>query len=186
MSFEAATDTALKVGARWDASVASLAEQKAAKSARPTKGELSRLRFDIIDRIIAGREQLSIAAASEDFCTVGAPARPFWFRSVATADPIRIETARDAVIALEALNLNSWSPGNLRPTGRSFRGWLISPLHAMARMCRWSISNYLLATPSSVAMFIHDVAALSRISCRAVEPEAQNRLRLSRMKVTGP
>ena len=65
-------------------------------------------------------------------------------------------------------------------------GWLMSPLHPMARTCRWSISNYLMATPSSAAMFIHHVASISRAPVVAVEPEVQNRLRLSRMKVTGP
>jgi hypothetical protein len=187
IAFDAAVSTALKIGARWDSAVECIAQERAAKSASSSATEVRRQRFGIIDRVIQGREPVSFTVATEDLCRAEAPARPFWFSPVAAEEPIRIETARDAAIALESLNLNSWMPGKVRVAGDSFRGWLISPLHGMAKMCRWSVSNYLLATPSSVSRFIHDVASGSSAPIVAAnEPEVQNRFRLSRIKVTGP
>ena len=186
IAFDAAVDTALKIGARWDSAVESVVEQRE-KSASPSPNEVRRQRFGIVDHVLRGREQVSITVAREDLCHAEAPARPFWFSAVAAEEPIRIETARDAAMALESLNLNSWMPGKVRVAADSFRGWLISPLHGMAKMCRWSVSNYLLATPSSVSRFIHDVASGSSAPIVAPnEPEVQNRFRLSRIKVTGP
>ena len=67
------------------------------------------------------------------------------------------------------------------------KGWLVSPQHPMASVCRWSVYNYLLATPDSSLMFLDHIAALG---CRAPlagpKPEEfKERLRLSRIKVTG-
>lgn len=184
--FDTALDSALKVGARWDAAVEHLAQEQAEKSTPASPSEVNWYRFEIVERIMEGRQPLSLAVAKEDLFKAKAPARPFWFAPTAADDPIRIETARDVAMALDSLNLNSWLPGRIRLASNSFRGWLISPLHAMARKCRWSVSNYLLSTPSAVTMFIHNVAALSRAPIMAIEPDVQNRLRLSRMKVTGP
>jgi hypothetical protein len=57
----------------------------------------------------------------------------------------------------------------------------------MARICRWSISNYLLATPASVTRFLDHIAPLGRQPMLELPAEPlQNRFRLSRIKVTGP
>ena len=57
----------------------------------------------------------------------------------------------------------------------------------LARLCRWSVSNYLLANPASVNLFMDHIAPLGRAPVLLLAPDApQNRFRLSRMKVTGP
>jgi hypothetical protein len=170
ISFDTAVDTALAIGSRWDSVVTGLAEQ----------------RFIVMERLLDGRRRVSAGVAGEDLCNADAPARPFWFSPTASEEPIRIETARDVAMALESLNLNSWAPGKPGVAADSLRGWLVSPLQALAKMCRWSVSNYLLPTPAAVAMFIRNVAAPSREPILAIEPEVQNRFRLSRIKVTGP
>jgi hypothetical protein len=101
-----------------------------------------------------------------------------------------ITTAQEAASALETLNLASWSaqPGDQPATNNEepVRGWLVSPLHPMSKLCRWSVSNYLLSTPTSVTLFLDHIAALGRKPLEAPADPVQNRLRLSRMKVTGP
>ena len=134
VSFEDAMVSALRVGARWDAAIQSMAEGQATKSVASAT-EIGRRRFEIIDRVMEGSEELSLAATAKDLCRADAPSRPFWFSATAADEPVRIETARDAALALEALNLNSWLPGQVRTTDNSFRGWLVSPLHAMAKVC---------------------------------------------------
>jgi len=187
LDFNAAVDSALKVGARWDKAVRCFAQGRAALSSRgTTETEIGWQHFEMIQRIIEGSDDLSLAVAREDLPTVSSPSRPFWFSASSQADPVLIETSRDAVLALESLNLTSWSAGEIRTNGRASRGWLISPLHPLAPSCRWSVSNYLLATPASVLMFMNHIAALSREPVIAIDPDVQNRLRLSRMKVTGP
>ena len=55
------------------------------------------------------------------------------------------------------------------------------------RSCKWSVSNYLLATPSSATLFLDHIATIGREPVVRLPAETvQNRLRLSRMKVTGP
>ena len=74
-----------------------------------------------------------------------------------------ITTAKKLQNALEMLNLASWAyatPKVAASRRNSIRGWLISPLHPMARLCRWSVSNYLLATPASVTLFLEQIVAL--------------------------
>ena len=176
LSFDAAVDLGLRIGARWDASIAAQISDRAR-------------RFDLINRIMDGHASVSLPITKEDLCEAEAPSRPFWFSAGPSDKPIRIETSRDVRMALESLNLKSWSASTKTQSAggnHCFRGWLVSPLHPMARTCRWSVSNYLMATPSAVSLFIFEVAALSRTPMVAVEPEVQNRLRLSRMKVTGP
>ena len=88
------------------------------------------------------------------------------------------------------MNLNSWAYASAKAgktADEPIRGWLISALHPMARLCRWSVSNYLLATPGSVTLFLDHIATLGRTPVLQLPAEPiQNRLRLSRMKVTGP
>jgi hypothetical protein len=56
----------------------------------------------------------------------------------------------------------------------------------MAAICRWSVYNYLLATPETAVLFLDHIAALGRRPLAAPRPEAfQERLRLSRMKIVG-
>ena len=187
LTFDAAVDSVLKVGARWDRAIQGLAEERAAQSGRgTTETEIGWRRFEMVQRIIDGIEHLSLAVARADLPGACKPSRPFWFCASADEDPFLIETARDVRLALEALNLLSWSRDAIRPADRSVQGWLISPLHPLAGSCRWTVSNYLLATPDSVLMFMNHIAAMSRAPLMVIDPEVQNRLRLSRMKVTGP
>ncbi len=181
LSFNDASDSVLKVGARWDNAVGCLVQEKSG-----TEQELGWRRFGLMQRVIYGEETLSYAVAREDLPKTTEPSRPFWFSAFAGQDPVFIETARDAMLALESLNLMSWSSDEVRPVEHSVRGWLISPLHRLARSCRWSLSNYLLATPGSVSMFMNHIAGIGRAPVMLVSPEVQNRLRLSRIKVTGP
>ena len=104
-------------------------------------------------------------------------------------DFVTINREQDAMNALETLNLNSWSfaAPKVSREDEPVRGWLVSPLHPMARTCRWSVSNYLLATPACVTLFLEQIAALGRERMLQLPVENfQNRFRLSRMKVTGP
>lgn len=175
MTFDSALEVALKVGRRWD----SILEVQV-----PDRGQ----RFDLVNRMTEGAGPISLSISNKDLCLVVPPSRPFWFSAVANQEPVRITTAQDVEMALESLDLKSWAPGKVRVAGdaQSFRGWLVSPLHPMAKTCRWSTSNYLLATPSAVSKFLQGVAVMSRAPIVEMEPEIQNRFRLSRMKVTGP
>jgi len=187
LSFDSAVDSAIRVGARWDKAIQSIAEERAAKSGRgKVEQEIGWQRFELIQRVIDRTEKVSLAVAREDLPKVEAPARPFWFSAGNGEDAVLIETPRDAALALEALNLTSWASDPSQVADHMVRGWMISPLHPMAKSCRWSVSNYLLSTPSSVLMFMNHIAAISRKPIMAIEPDVQNRLRLSRMKVTGP
>src|SRR5207247_8171828 len=129
---------------------------------------------------------ISLAASPNDLPKVEAPCQPFWFSASGDEEPVLVETARDAALALETVNFTSWCSRQLRLPGHFLRGFLNTPLHPWARQCRWSLSNYLLATPSTVAMFMQHIAVIGRAPVMLVEPDAQKRLRLSRMKVTGP
>ena len=185
LEFDAAVTTATQIGNRWDQSIRSLAEERA--NSDKTETEIGWQQFDLIQRIMDGQEQVSLSVSRKDLPKVEAPSSPFWFAPTSDEEPVLIETSRDAALALESLNLSSWKSGEVRSADHSTRGWLISPLHPQARVCRWSVSNYLLATPASAQMFIRNIAVLSRKPLIAPESdEVQNRLRLSRIKVTGP
>ena len=170
VAFDTAAETALKIGARWDAALEPMATERASKSARTMHGDVSRCRFELVERIVEGGETLSLAVAAEDLCRAEAPAHPFWFSPTAADEPVRIETARDVEMALQSLNLSSWSPAHPELQATGIRGWLISPLHALAKTCRWNLSNYLLATPPAVTNFLDGAAAMPR-AIRAIEPE---------------
>ena len=113
--------------------------------------------------------------------------------ALATHVLVRCRPVRDVQAALESMNLSSWSPRLPRPLPTitaDVKGWLVSPQHPMASACHWSVYNYLLATPDSSLMFLDHIAALG---CRpllgsspeGVPDEFKERLRLSRIKVTG-
>jgi hypothetical protein len=184
LTFGAAVKSALKFGARWDETLRS-GEAK-------TEEEIGWSRFRQVRRLMEGKSSLSLAVAREDLpAVVDAPSRPFWYSPTAKDEPTLISTAQEAVFALDTLNLSSWSYASEK-AGRNvdepIRGWLISPLHPMARLCRWSVSNYLLATPVSVTLFLDHIATLGRKPVLQVPADLalQNRFRLSRIKVTGP
>ena len=184
LTFGSAVKSALKFGARWDETLSGLSQAK-------TEEEIGWSRFGQVRRLMEGRSSVSLAVARGDLpAAVDAPSRPFWYSPAAKGEPMLISTAREAAYALETLNLDSWSNASSK-AGRNadepIRGWLISPLHPMARLCRWSVSNYLLATPACVTLFLDHIATLG--SKPALQPPSepiQNRFRLSRMKVTGP
>ena len=126
-----------------------------------------------------------------------APSRPFWFSPMASDEPVLLETVRDVQWALESMNLGSWSPSLPRPLPMitaDVKGWLVSPQHPMASTCRWSVYNYLLATPDSTQLFLDHIAAMGRRPMLVPQPTGvpqtkevqEERLRLSRIKVTGP
>jgi hypothetical protein len=104
---------------------------------------------------------------------------------------VLIETAADAAAALETLNIASWSTKLPQRGSETARGLLVSPLHPAARNSRWSVSTFPLATPSAALLFLDHIAIMGRAIVTAPghdsgEGGPQKRLRLSRMKVTGP
>jgi len=172
LTFDAALDSMMKVGARWDKAMESMAGDEVS-------------RFEIVDRLVNGRERISLQVAVEDLPKVEAPSEPFWFSVSGNDEPNLLETARDVASALETLNLSSWWTGTLLLPDHFVSGFLTSPHHPLARRCRGSLSSYLLATPAHVVMFMEYIAGIGRAPLR-LDPDSQNRLRLSRMKVTGP
>lgn len=182
VSFGAAVQSALKFGGRWEATLNSTGSANATE-------ESGWLRFERLKRLMEGRAVTSLAVPREDLPQVTAPSRPFWYSPTLHADPMLISTSQDVALALETLNLSSWaysSPAGLR-ADESVRGWLIGPLHPIAKLCRWSMSNYLLATPGSAGLFVDHIATLGRAPVLQLPAEMiQNRFRLSRIKVTGP
>jgi hypothetical protein len=183
ISFGSAVESAIRFGTRWD-------EQLRRMPELTSEARIGWSAFRRIQSLIEGRAPLSMDVSREDLPSPDAPARPFWYSVTANSEPVLITTAQEAANALETLNLGSWSyapPKAVPGAEEPIRGWLISPLHPMARFCRWSVSNYLLATPLCVQLFLDHIAALAREPILAVpDPPLQNRLRLSRMKVTGP
>jgi hypothetical protein len=180
--FSAAVTSALAFGSRWDQTMAGIAESN-------RTAETGWSRFEEIRRLIEGRAVTALAVPRSDLPQVGAPSKPFWYSPTVKDDPVLIVTARDASAALETLNLSSWAYATPAPLGEdeSVRGWLVSPLQPFSRLCRWSVSNYLLANPASVNLFMDHIAPLGRAPVLLLAPDApQNRFRLSRMKVTGP
>ena len=185
LTFEAAVKSAMKFGTRWDETLRSLGDAK-------TEDEIGWSRFKQVRRLMEGHSSLSLAVGREDLPVPAAPSHGFWYSPTAKDEPTYIGTAQDAAYALETMNLNSWSCVTAKggkTADEPIRGWLISALHPMARLSRWSVSNYLLATPASVTLFLDHIATLGRAPVLLLQlpPEPiQNRFRLSRMKVTGP
>jgi hypothetical protein len=182
VSFGSAVKSALKFGGRWEATLNGTEHSNSGE-------ESGWLRFERMKRLMEGRVVTSLAVPREDKPEISAPSKPFWFSPTLDAEPTLITTSQEAALAFETLNLSSWaysSPAVLHPN-ESVRGWLISPLHPIARLCRWSVSNYLLATPASIGLFLDHIAPLGRAPMLQLPAEnLQNRFRLSRMKVTGP
>jgi hypothetical protein len=196
LSFESAVNTAVRVGLRWDASLKALAAEQLRKDGKETSAENQGwLYFHRVREILEGKSALSLAATRSDVPLVEAPSKPFWFSVTAHDEPVLLETVRDVQWALESMNLASWSPRVPRPlpaTTADVKGWLVSPQHPLASACRWSVYNYLLATPNSTLLFLDHIAAMGRRPAFAPDGKAaegkefqQDRL-LSRMKVTGP
>lgn len=182
ISFTCAVNSVLKFGARWDETL-----QNSGRSR--TEDEAGWSQFQQVRRLIEGGSSLSLAVAREDLPAPDAPSRPFWYSATAKDEPVLITTAADAAAALESLNLSSWAYAAkpARIENERVRGWLVSPLHPMAAQCKRSISNYLLATPGSVGLFLEHVAPVGAAPAVQISVEPiQNRFRLSRMKVTGP
>jgi hypothetical protein len=186
LTFAGAVDTAVKVGSRWDEGVLALGAAELQRARKPESEEnLGWLRFRRVRHMVEGRSVISFTASPADLPRVEAPSRPFWFSPTAAEEPIRIETARDVKSALESMNLASWSPRLPRPlpvAGADVKGWLVSSQHPMAAACRWSFSNYLLATPDSASMFLDHIGVLGGRVGTPARPEEfqQERLRLSR------
>jgi len=156
ITFNEAVSSATKFGTRWDAALRGMSSGK-------TEEEISRSQFEQVEGLIEGRTSLSMGVSREELPVPESPARPFWYSPTITAEPMLITTAQDAVNALGTLNLNSWSytmTNSARNAEEPIRGWLVSPLHPMARLCRWSVSNYLLGTPRSVTLFLDHIATI--------------------------
>jgi hypothetical protein len=182
ISFAEAVNSALKFGGRWDETLRNSGNAR-------TDDEAGWSRFGQVRQLMEGRWSLSLAVAREDLPKPGAPSRPFWYSATAKDEPVLISTAPEASAALETLNLSSWAYTSkpVHVENERVCGWLVSPLHPMASMCKWSVSNYLLATPSSVMLFLDHIATIPKAPVLRLPPEPiQNRFRLSRMKVTGP
>src|SRR5437867_5771742 len=105
LSFESAVQTAEKTGARWDGSLAAIAEEELGRSQMARSDEnLGWLRFNSVRKVIEGHASLSLAACSEDLAQAESPTRPFWFSATAQDEPVFIQTAEDVRAALEAMN----------------------------------------------------------------------------------
>jgi hypothetical protein len=182
LSFGAAVQSALRFGTRWDETLRNHGSNK-------TEEDIGWSRFEQVRRLMEGQSSISLGVERQDLPEVRTPARPFWFSPAAKDQAIRISTAAEAAGALAMMNLSSWAYSS-RPACSAeepVRGWLVTPLHPMARLCKWSFSNYLLATPQSVALFLDHIAPIGGASAMQLPAEPdQNRFRLSRMKVTGP
>jgi hypothetical protein len=166
ITFNDAVSSAMKIGTRWDATLRG-------KSSGKTEEEISKSLFTQVESLIEGRSSLSIGVSREELPKPEAPSRSFWYSPTITAEPVLISTAHDAVNALGTLNLNSWSyamPNAIRNVEEPIRGWLVSPLHPMARVCRWSVSNFLLGTPHSVKLFLDHIATIGRKPKSKPEP----------------
>jgi hypothetical protein len=190
ISLESAIQSAVKTGARWDHALDALVEKDLArKSMMRTDGNHGWLRFHRVRELIEGRATLPFKVRTKDLPPpADAPARPFWFSPTSKDEPVLIQTTQDVRAALETLSLDSWSPAAPKPLGNdSICGWLASALHPAASACRWSVHNYLLATPASTLLFLRHIAELGRTPVVTAQPELlPSRLRLSRMKVTQP
>jgi hypothetical protein len=194
ITFEAAVQSAMKFGTRWNETVLKSCAGRGEAQARPerergsakhqaqraassgeaqarqraassTDDEIGWNAFHQVRRLVEGRGLLSMGVSRGDLPTTDAPARPFWYSPTASDEPTLITTAQEATNALQTLNLSSWfnAPAKTSPNAdEPIRGWLVSPLHPMARLCRWSVSNYLLATPDSVNLFLDNIAPLGR------------------------
>jgi hypothetical protein len=170
----------LKFGKRWDETVSGSAKGE-------TTDERGWARFQQIRRLMEGRSSLALGVAAEDMPAPNAPVKPFWYSPTPKDSPVLISTAHDARTALQTMNLSSWSCSMPIDEEKNVRGWLASPLHPVAKACRWSVSNYLLATPDCATLFLDHIATLGRTPTIVRSPETvQNRFRLSRIKVTGP
>jgi hypothetical protein len=192
LSFESAVRTASKIGARWDDSVREVAEDQLKRSGGVLSAEnLGWLRFNRVRQIMEGGALLPLGISGSDIPPVDAPSRPFWFSATSESEPVLVQTAVDVRSAFEYLNLASWAPSIPKPapseSGDRIRGWLVSPLHPMASACRWSVYNYLLASPKTALLFLNNVATLGRLPRVLIQTDgAQKRLPLSRRNVTGP
>jgi hypothetical protein len=187
ITFEDAVSSALKFGARWDEMLRNSAGGR-------NEDEKGWSLFHQIRRLIEGGSSLSLAVNRKDLPIADAPCRPFWYAPTVNDEPMRVGDAVEAAAALQTLNLSSWgfAPKPWQAEEERVRGWLVSPLHPMAGLCKWSVSNYLLATPASLSLFLDHIAPIGAVpggaaAVHRLAPEPiQNRLRLSRMKVTGP
>jgi len=180
LSFGIAVDSAFKIGRRWDDTLCSLTDAQ-------TEEEIGWSRFELVRGLLDGTSSLSLGVAREDLPSVIAPSISFWYSTTPKEPPVLISTAQDAAAALETLNMASWSSAVPKAGDEPIRGFLVSPLHPTARACRWSVSNYLLATPDASTLFLDNIATLGRAPIVYMPEEAvQNRFRLSSRKVTGP
>jgi hypothetical protein len=187
ITFVDAVSSALKFGARWD-------EMLRNSDSGRNEDEKGWSLFQQIRRLMEGGSSLSLAVNQKDLPIADAPCRPFWYSPTVNDEPMRVSNATEVAAALQTLNLSSWAfaPKPRQAEDERVRGWLVSPLHPLAGLCKWSVSNYLLATPASLSLFLHHIAPIGVASggpapVRHLTPEPnQNRLRLSRMKVTGP
>lgn len=176
LQWNSAVCTAVKVGARWDASLEALAGDDLARTKVPrTEENLGWRRFHRVRQIVEGRETLSLSAVPEDLPRIEGPGRPFWFSATAKDEPVKIESLRDIRVALESMNLASWSPDVPKPlvhelTPDRIRGWMASSMHPVASACNWSVYNYLLATPAASLLFLDHIAALGPTSRLPMPP----------------
>ena len=191
VSFENAINVALDAGGQWDDSFCRMATAEIERKGREKSDEnIGWLYFDRVRQVLEGRTVIALGATLYAMPVVEAPSRPFWYSVTAADEPVLLKTARDIQWSLESLNFASWSPRIPRPLpsgNGDVKGWLASPQHAMASECRWSVRNYLLSTPDTASLFLEHIATRGGIPMAAPQSEAfQERLRLSKIKVTGP
>jgi hypothetical protein len=192
-TFNQAVRAAMKIGSAWDEAMGRRAEEELKQNATDrTDDNLGWQRFHRVQQILEGHSVVNLGLHLTDIADVDAPVKTFWFSATANDEPVLIQTSREVRTALESMDLASWTPASPKgidgeSTGAGIRGWLISASHPLSAACHWSVYNCLLATPTAASLFLDHIAALGRAPAAAEQDESvQNRLRLSRMKVTGP
>jgi hypothetical protein len=191
LSFENAVRVALDTGAQWHKSVVRIVSDELEREGREkSEDNLGWLYFDRVRQVLEGRSVLALGATLGKLPLMEAPSRPFWYSVTAADDPVRLETLHDIQWSLESLNFASWSPRLPRALpidAADVKGWLVSPQHLSASTCRWSVRNYLLATPDSVLLFLDHIASLGgRVVPLPQSEKFPERIPLARAKVSTP
>ncbi|HEX4998835.1 MAG TPA: hypothetical protein VFY29_11455 [Terriglobia bacterium] len=188
MGFDHALGVATEMGSAWDARLTTQVEDQLKSGGLAKSDEnIGWLRFRRVRQILEGRARVSLKAALADTPRVEAPAKPFWFSATPASEPALIATVNDVRVALDSMDLASWSPSAPKPLAADrpdrVRGWLVSSMHPAAGACRWSVYNFLLSTPTASTLFLDHIAALGRRPMMVPRPdENQERFRLARMK----
>lgn len=189
VSFDAAVDLAETIGGAWDRELNTFAQEELQLRGIPCSDEaLGGARQQAVLRLIKHGRPFPVTRPVLEALRIQNPGHPFLYSALPHQRPVMLKTSEEIRAAIEALDIASWAGERLPLTVGGIQGWLMSPRHPSSRACRWSLTNCSLSTPAAVSLFFDYIAPIRRPAVAGVlETEGlQNRLRLSRMKVTGP